>query len=137
MATKIRPEMSKKNPYWISRERYYELLHFCKQYNDWIREYNKLSRIETGNINYISGVKTEESKVERRAIELASIRSKMDLVDAAAETTGRDVKDYILKGVIDGLTYNDMAARETLPFSRDYYYECYRRFFYELDKIRE
>ena len=31
----IRPELSKKNQYWIDRHRYYELKHFCLQYKNW------------------------------------------------------------------------------------------------------
>ena len=31
------PDISKKNPYWIDRERYYELKHFCLQYRYWKR----------------------------------------------------------------------------------------------------
>lgn len=32
MATVIRPEISPKNKYWISKHRHYELKHFCLQY---------------------------------------------------------------------------------------------------------
>ncbi len=35
MPTNVRPEVSKKNPYYIERERYYELKHFCRQYPIW------------------------------------------------------------------------------------------------------
>lgn len=38
MATTIRPELSKNNKYYISKQRYYELKHFCLQYGDWARE---------------------------------------------------------------------------------------------------
>lgn len=30
-----KPELSKKNPYHLSRHRYYELKHFCFQYPEW------------------------------------------------------------------------------------------------------
>lgn len=30
-----KPELSKKNPYHLSRHRYYELKHFCFQYEEW------------------------------------------------------------------------------------------------------
>ena len=32
-----RAELSKKNPYYISKHRYYELKHFCRQYDEWKR----------------------------------------------------------------------------------------------------
>ena len=34
--------LSKKNKYYISKHRYYELKHFCLQYNEWIEELKKL-----------------------------------------------------------------------------------------------
>jgi len=39
MATSMRPEVSEKNPYYIDRERYYELKHFCLQYPIWKKAY--------------------------------------------------------------------------------------------------
>ena len=30
-----KPELSEKNPYHLSRHRYYELKHFCFQYPEW------------------------------------------------------------------------------------------------------
>lgn len=35
MATTIRPEITSSSQYHISRHRYYELKHFCLQYNEW------------------------------------------------------------------------------------------------------
>ena len=36
MPTEIRPELSKKNKYWIPKHRYYELKHFVMQYPQWV-----------------------------------------------------------------------------------------------------
>lgn len=47
MGTKIRPELSKKNKYWIPRHRYYELKHFCLQYPEWKEQYTNLSSVTT------------------------------------------------------------------------------------------
>ena len=33
MSTVIRPEISEKNKYWISKHRYYELKHLCLMVN--------------------------------------------------------------------------------------------------------
>lgn len=35
MSTVLRAELSRKNRYWISKHRYYELKHFCLQYPEW------------------------------------------------------------------------------------------------------
>ena len=53
MGTVIRPEVSKSNEYWIPRDRYYELEHFCLQYPSWIefcREADSMSKIRLDKI---------------------------------------------------------------------------------------
>lgn len=42
MGTTIRPEISKKNRYWIDKHRYYELKHFCLQYPTWKKAHSSL-----------------------------------------------------------------------------------------------
>ena len=39
MATVIRAKISEKNKYYIDKHRYYELKHFCLQYNEWKKAY--------------------------------------------------------------------------------------------------
>ena len=48
MGTNIRPESSQSNEYWIPRDRYYELAHFCLQYPAWVefcREADSTSKV--------------------------------------------------------------------------------------------
>ena len=59
MSTVIRPEISDKKKYWISKERYYELKHFCLQYNEWRKLYSELS--EASFPLAFSGVKYEST----------------------------------------------------------------------------
>lgn len=40
-AAYARKTLSKKNPYHISKHRYYELKHFCLQYHEWTDDANK------------------------------------------------------------------------------------------------
>lgn len=56
MSTLIRPEISIKNKYWISRHRYYELKHFCLQYTDWKKMYLILTDTS------IPSIQTEHAK---------------------------------------------------------------------------
>lgn len=35
-----RAKLSRRNPYYIPAERYYELKHFCRQYYDWKKALN-------------------------------------------------------------------------------------------------
>ena len=45
MATVLRPELSKKNKYYIDKHRHYELKHFCLQYPDWKKEYDSCRNV--------------------------------------------------------------------------------------------
>lgn len=42
MSTTIRSELSEKNKYWVERQRYYELKHFCLQYPIWVKAWKSL-----------------------------------------------------------------------------------------------
>ena len=46
MPTTIKPEVSERSPYYINKHRSYELVHFCRQYHDWIRMYESFVDIE-------------------------------------------------------------------------------------------
>ena len=51
MGTVIRPEVSNKKEYWISRHRYYELKHFCLQYGEWKQAYNSITMLASSNLD--------------------------------------------------------------------------------------
>ena len=46
--SRTRPELSKKNKYYISKHRYYELKHFCLQYPEWVEKYKSAIRYPQG-----------------------------------------------------------------------------------------
>lgn len=50
MGTTIRPEISKKNRYWIDKHRYYELKYFCLQYPTWKKAHSSLDSIKNAEI---------------------------------------------------------------------------------------
>ena len=62
MATKIRPVLSEKNKYYIDKHRYYELKHFCLQYDDWKKAYSILD----GYDSYQVGLGVKSSGVSDR-----------------------------------------------------------------------
>ena len=142
MSTVIRPEISEKSKYWISRNRYYELKHFCLQYPDWKAEleqivktlgYSALSfeREPTGKTNLVHD--TVFICAERREVLLKNIA----LVDTASKEAGRDLSRYLIKGVTEGWSYTQLKMSMQIPCCRDSYYDIYRKFFWLLDKTRK
>lgn len=134
MSTVIRPELSEKNENWIPRHRYYELKHFCMQYNSWqkiLAEKDIYPRIIYSEIKTEYGNPTEKFVIERERY----VRY-VGLVDRAANMTDPVLGNYILKGIINGVSYDALKSRLNIPCGKDIYYEMYRRFFAILDKIR-
>ncbi len=138
MGTALRPNLSERNKYWIDRHRYYELKHFCLQYPTWKKIYNSLDGIGKRSIDQPVLSKNEHvSDPTGKCVEKRSYYfDKMKLVEQAAIETDNELADYILKGVTEGLTYDNIKLRLEIPCGKDVYYDRYRRFFWLLDKER-
>lgn len=136
MGTRIRPEVSIKNDFHIGKERYYELLHFCRQYREWERN-KQILYSKTLQANQFKEVKTEnqESHVEKMAIEIKHYSDKIDLVNYCCAAIGEDMSNYIFKAVVDDVSYNKLRA-DGMPASKNLFYDRYRKFFWLLDKGR-
>lgn len=135
----MRPELSKQNKYWIDKNRYYELKYFCLQYPLWKKEYEMLDGyygrpIGTEVYSRLNSVNDPNYKtVEVRSVYF----EQMLTVERAALEADPYLASYILKAVTEGLSYNYLKARLDIPCGKDMYYDCYRRFFWLLDKVRD
>ncbi len=134
MSTTIRAEVSKKNKYWISKHRYYELKHFCQQYSEW------QERLSTINVSQ------QASTFEGKSYDHGDPTVKpfltkewrySNMVKEAAKEASDDLWMYIVAAVINGLSYDKLSAYIEIPCCRDTFYEYYRKFFYILDKKRD
>ena len=139
MATLIRPEISVKNKYWISKHRYYELKHFCMQYPEWKREYTvfcnegiPLSTIETSPTELLPGDYSTKREFMKR---LYSAR--IELIDKIAREADQYLYDYIIKGVVEGRSYTYLRTVVKIPCGKDMYYYRYRKFFWLLSEARK
>lgn len=136
MSTTIRPQVSKKKDYYISKHRYYELKHFCLQYPEWRTEYNQLY-FEPRGILVKDRVQEDKDDITATiAIRRRDLFNKMEMVEQAAIEADPDLKDYILLAVTDGYTYEYLKLKKNIPCGRDTFYNRYRRFFWVLSKVR-
>lgn len=137
MSTVIRPEVSKKNPFWIEKHRHYELKHFCLQYPEWLKAFLSFDSMSKPYVDplgvhgYADGSPTEKCVIAREFY-----AERIQMVDRAAMETDEELQRYILKGVTQGRSYDYLKTRLDIPCCRDVYYEKYREFFWRLDKIR-
>lgn len=139
MATAIRPEISGRNRYWISKHRHYELRHFCRQYPEWKRAYTLLdeSVIRSAVVSNLPSSNTPADPTGNVAVQKLSILKKIDMIENAAERADRELSYYILKGITEGMSYTQLKSKFNIPCGRDMYYDRYRRFFWLLDKERK
>lgn len=136
MGTIIRPELSRKNKYWISKHRHYELKYYCLQYREWKDAYGELGVVGTSRIGF-NGSSTGYSRSDKTsdaALKRVEYANKMHLIERIAKNTNSVLGEYILKAVTEGLSYNQLRAKMTIPCGRDMYYENYRKFFWLLSK---
>ena len=117
MTTRIRPELSKRNPFWLDRHRYYELKHFCLQYPLWKKE--------------LSNPTFE--KAEARLY----FSNRIAMVEQAAFDADPVLMEYILRAVVGGYGYESLRTKYDIPCSKDTYYDLYRRFFWLLSHSRK
>ena len=139
MATLIRPEISRKNKYWIDKHRHYELKHFCLQYPAWKKAYADLldlgisiSKTDTIRSDSIIGNPTEKYAMKR-----AYYAERIKLIEKIAMETDDYLWHYILKAVTEGLSFTHLQTKLEIPCSRDMYYDRYRKFFWLLSQARD
>lgn len=137
MSTIIRPEISRKNKYWIDRHRHYELKHFCLQYPEWKRAYYLSPGISSSFGNELPGSDSHGDPTAKLAMRKVVYMERIELIERIAGEADKDLRDYILKGVTEGLSYTYLRTKMNMPCSRDMYYDRYRKFFWLLDNARD
>ena len=127
--------LSTKNPYYLTKHRFYEVYHYAMQYQEWKDEYRTTEQTMRG-IAY-DGVKVKSSgsgdALERVAIRLTELSEKIEMLEAVAKETDKDLSEYILRGVTDEqVTYNYLSMVLHIPCSRNTYYSLRRKFYWLL-----
>ena len=129
--------LSTKNPYYLTKHRFYEVYHYAMQYQEWKDEYRTAEQTMRG-IAY-DGVKVKSSgsgdALERVAIRLTELSEKIEMLEAVAKETDKDLSEYILRGVTDEqVTYNYLSMVLHIPCSRNTYYSLRRKFYWLLSE---
>lgn len=139
MSTVIRAEISQKNKYYIDKHRYYELKHFCLQYNEWKKIY--MSCCETiifaSRFEEMSTDNMPSDLTAKYAIKRAQYGERIKMIEDAAREADEFLYPYILRAVTEGLSYTYLKSKMDIPCGRDMYYDRYRRFFWLLSEMRD
>ncbi len=135
MGTVIRSEVSKNNEYYISKHRYYELKHYCLQYNLWRRALAIMNLYPGKSEGIVQGNTSDPTNnlAEKRSQYL----DKIEMLDKVAKDTDPVIGPCVLKGIITGMSYDALKTQIDIPCCKDSYYTIYRKFFWLLDKVRK
>lgn len=129
----LKNKLSKRNKYWISKDRRLELVHFCLQYDERKRIEKALDGYSSDlSMHKMHGQYGEISTVEEKAFLLAGIRSANAVIEKAAYDTDGYLAKYLIEAVTKGLSYPTLRSKYDLACGSDYYYERYRKFFWLL-----
>lgn len=132
-----KPELSKKNKYWIPKEKYYELLHFCRQYDDYRHELADILELYPKLLSREVVDETNDARaIENLLHRSEKLRDKMDLIEHAAIEADADLVHWLFLGVTRGYSYAYLSTRLKMPAGKDMYYDRYRKFFYLLSQVR-
>lgn len=146
-----RPIVSKKNTYYIPKERYYELLHFCRQFNTWVKAYDAIDSLAKRPDNLDISVKSgQPSDPTEKAVETKMLlHNRMCMISAAMsfamvdifqgclpDSQREKVRDWMYANVTEGMSYDQLSAGNVPPISRDEFYKFRRAFFWFLSDIR-
>lgn len=135
MGTNIRPEISKKKKYWISKHRYYELKHFCLQYKEWIDIVRAYDGYPSRTGIAVTGSSEWGDPTYICAKEREACLRKIDMVRKAAKEASDEIGDYIFKAVTEDLSFTCLKMMHDLPCGKDMFYDRYRKFWYILSRL--
>lgn len=133
----LKPELSAKSQYHLPKHRYYELRHFCLQYRDWQKQLKMLNSSQTPEFLERFQRSTElPNPTERIAIMRAALSENVRIIEEAAQEADKELAKWLLLGVTEGRSFENLKTTMDIPCERDMYYARYRKFFWLLSRNR-
>lgn len=143
--TKIRAELSKKNPLYVDKHAFLSAYHFALQYLDWKRQYadaigSATKAIDYNDMPHGTGTSDPTARIAMRA---SILRGNIDLIENTALLAGQEIAEYILYAVThEGTTYKYLSGERCplgakIPCGKNQYYQMRRLFYYLLSKRME
>ena len=86
MSTTIRAEISKKGKWYISKHRFYELKHFCLQYDEWKDAVDGLTSLSSPSGDISTGGTFTGDRTGNTAVKRASMRARMEMIEPVSYT---------------------------------------------------
>ena len=113
---------AKSSKYYVPKEEYLTVLHFCRQYPEWEKEIS--DSMKTG---CLSSQEYDQGRI-------TLIMRKKAVLEMAIRKTANGMDEWLFLGVCHGLTYLQLKQRG-IPCGRNQYYEMRQRFYYILSRV--
>ena len=122
---------SKKSRYYVPRETFLTVMHYCRQYPLWMAELN------TG-ASTVRAIRYDMDKVQASgnsdptfaaAVRRAAIERKKTQIDETAKEVADGMADWLIQGVCYGRTYYQLREKG-IPCGKNMYYKWRRKFYY-------
>lgn len=134
-----RNDISRKNKWWIPKNRFLELKYYCLQVPDWqktILQNNESIGIHAG-IREGLGIVSPDSKFPdwKYVSENVELKNRIELINESAKISGGNFSKYIFEQVTEGRNYSYLLSHYSIPISSTNWHDAYyRKFFWVLDK---
>lgn len=133
----MRVAMNPNSKYYVETHRKLELIHFCRQYQNWKTElYNLEHASVTPSTRYtnVRGKNHKKDPVAELAIRRNDLKNKIAILETVAFETDSYLSNYILLSVTKGLSFSYMKASLEIPCGADMWNDRIRKFYWLLDK---
>ena len=122
----------------ISKARYLELLHFCRQYDDWKKEANTLLGISAIRMDGQPHGTGKSDPVARAAERRERLLAKMSIVEGCAKASGNgEWVKALMDNVCRGKPYKMIDKTELPTSDSNTFYKRRREFFDMLNKVTD
>lgn len=129
---KVRPLNSR--IYEISKHKFWELYHYCMQYNEWKQELNLLDdSVKSPQITGMPQGSGTSDPTSNLAIRREFLSQKCELIENTAKEADPELWEYILINVTNEFaTFNYLQMNGGIPCGKNYFYKSRRKFFFLL-----
>ena len=127
--------MSEKSKYYLPKETFLTVVHYCKQYPLWDEELSAMtdtSKAITYDQDRVQ-VSPDSDPTSDLAVRRIEISKKKDVIDQTAQRVAGNLWNWIILGVCYDRPYYYLADKG-IPCGKNLYYKLRRRFYYEMAK---
>ena len=127
---------SEKSKYYVPKETFLTVVHYCKQYPLWVDELSIVPDMNKA-IDYARDrVQTSPTadQVENIAIRRAEIDRKRKQLEDTAHEVADDLSPWVIRGVCYDLPYYYLKT-QGIPCGKDKYYDLRREFYWKMSKL--